>query len=48
MAKLFVESKFVDTIVGETSFLHLYLVYEDDIGDEFVIRGGPTGGFLVK
>ena len=34
------------SIEANNTFLsgdHLYLVYEDDSGNEFVIRGGPVG-----
>ncbi|WP_165392183.1 calcium-binding protein [Pseudomonas tructae] len=37
MAKIFIESK----SVAGTNFKHSYLVYQDDAGNETVIRGGP-------
>ncbi len=36
MSKISIESKPI-----AFGFDHLYLVFEDDIGDEFIIRGGP-------
>ena len=38
MARILIESK---TVVSPFPFDHLYLVFEDDNGQEFVIRGGP-------
>ena len=39
MAKILIESKPV--VVSGSLFRHLYLVFVDDDGNEFVIRGGP-------
>jgi Ca2+-binding RTX toxin-like protein len=38
MSKIFIENKPVGGILG----YHLYLVFQSDLGAEFVIRGGPT------
>jgi len=44
MSKILIEG----TLVGGTSYLsasgHLLLIYQDDNGNEFVVRGGPTNG----
>lgn len=40
VGKIFIESS--DVIFG---FDHLYLVYQDESGNEFVIRGGPESDF---
>ncbi|KPF41416.1 hypothetical protein [Rhizobium sp. AAP43] len=39
MARLYIESKAVQQM---TVWDHLYIVYEDDFGQEFVLRAGPT------
>jgi hypothetical protein len=38
--KIFIESKPVSISFGQ--YYHSYLVYEDEEGNEFVIRGGPA------
>jgi hypothetical protein len=38
MGHISIESKVVQTV---TAFDHLYLVYTDNQGNEFVLRGGP-------
>jgi Ca2+-binding RTX toxin-like protein len=38
MSKISIEGKGIDSPIP---FGHLYLVYEDDTGQEFVLRGGP-------
>ena len=40
MSNIFIESKPVS--FGSNPFDHLYLVYKNDAGEEFVIRSGPT------
>lgn len=33
-------------VLGVSGVGHLYLVYVDDSGDEFVIRGGPESSAI--
>lgn len=42
MAEIRIEGNVVNFEFVDTFFDHLYLVYVDDMGSEFVIRGGPT------
>lgn len=49
MSSISIEVKEVDFAFVGTGYGHLYLVYKDDLEQEFVIRGGPEGnipGFL--
>jgi hypothetical protein len=43
MAEIRIESKPVYLGLG---YRHAYLVYVDDLGNEFVIRGGPQYDFF--
>jgi hypothetical protein len=45
VSSILIEAKPVPLTVGR---VHLYLVYRDDIGNEWVIRGGPVGGEIVN
>lgn len=40
MTKIFIEAKTVELVGAPSPFKHMYLVFQDDNGDEFVIRGG--------
>lgn len=44
MAKISIEGK----PVGNSIYGHLYLVYEDDLGREFVVRAGPDPASLTS
>lgn len=42
MARIFIEEHPLRVVGGITDTLHLYLVYQGDNGDEYVVRSGPT------
>ncbi len=45
MSKIFIESR--PAPEKPSPYDHLYLVYQNNLGEEFVIRGGPTGNILM-
>lgn len=42
MARIYIEEHPLRVVGGVTNTLHLYLVYQADNGDEYVVRSGPT------
>lgn len=43
---IFIEAREVEIVGLPTGALHLYLVFRDSSGDEYVIRSGPENGWL--